>query len=52
MGHELADHLKEPAQEALAQVKDMAEGGVESVKGAAAQATATTKEHAQGRPGP
>ena len=48
IGHEMAEHLKEPAQEALAQVKDTAQHGVETVKGSAAQTAADTKDHVQG----
>jgi len=46
VGHEVAEHLKEPAQEALAQVKDTAQGAVDTVKDTATQAATTTKEHA------
>jgi ElaB/YqjD/DUF883 family membrane-anchored ribosome-binding protein len=47
VGHELADHLKEPAQEALGQVKETARDGVQTVKDTATQTAADTKDHAQ-----
>jgi len=46
-GHELADHLQAPAQEALAQVKQTAQEGVATVKDAATDAAADTKQQAQ-----
>jgi len=47
IGHDVAEHLKEPAQEALAEVKGTAQGGVDVVKEAATQAASETKDSAQ-----
>ena len=46
VGHELADHLQAPAQEALEQVKQTAQEGVSAVKDTATQAASEAKEQA------
>ena len=46
-GHELVDHLKEPAQDALEQVKGTAQGSVAAVKDVATTAAGETKQHAE-----
>jgi len=47
VGHEIAEHLKEPAQDALAQVKESAQQSADTVKESATQAVADTKDHAR-----
>ena len=47
VGHDLVDHLKEPAQDALEQVKGTAQDSVAAVKDAATTAAAETKQHTQ-----
>ena len=47
VGHEIAEHLQEPAQQALQDVKTVASEGVDTVKDTAKDATQQTTETLQ-----